>query len=109
MSEVTLKRASALLCMAGAAPEPYTLNPEPIKELLPNKDTRRPWGGPMLLGLGLSLDPGAVRVLFRGTGVPLGGDPTVGLCLGPYGPPRVWAFSYERGTPVTRVGTLWGT
>jgi len=27
-------------------------------------------------------------------------DPTVGLCLGPYGGPRGWAFSYERGTPV---------
>ena len=22
------------------------------------------------------------------------------LCLGPYGGPRGWAFSYERGTPV---------
>ena len=26
-------------------------------------------------------------------------DPTVGPCLGPYGVPRGWAFSYERGTP----------
>jgi hypothetical protein len=25
---------------------------------------------------------------------------TVGLCLGPYGGPRGWAVSYERGTPV---------
>ena len=27
-------------------------------------------------------------------------DPTAGLCLGPYGGPRGWAVSYERGTPV---------
>jgi len=26
---------------------------------------------------------------------------TVGLCIGSYGAPRGWAFSYERGTPVT--------
>ena len=29
-------------------------------------------------------------------------DPTVGLRLGPYGGPRVGAFSYARGTPVSR-------
>ena len=28
-------------------------------------------------------------------------DPTLGLSLWPYGGPRGWAFSYERGTPVT--------
>ena len=27
-------------------------------------------------------------------------DPTVGLCLGPYGDPDEGAVSYERGTPV---------
>jgi len=27
-------------------------------------------------------------------------DPTVGLCIGPYGGPREFAVSYERGTPV---------
>ena len=27
------------------------------------------------------------------------GDPTVGLCLGPYSGPSVEAVSYERGTP----------
>ena len=27
-------------------------------------------------------------------------DPTVGLCLGPYGVPRGVGVSYERGTPV---------
>ena len=27
-------------------------------------------------------------------------DSTVVLCPGPYGGPRGWAFSYERGTPV---------
>jgi hypothetical protein len=27
-------------------------------------------------------------------------DPTVGVCLGPYGPPGGVALSYERGTPV---------
>ena len=27
-------------------------------------------------------------------------DPTVGLCLGFWGVPGGWAFSYERGTPV---------
>ena len=26
-------------------------------------------------------------------------DLTVELCLGPYGGPREWTFSYERGTP----------
>jgi hypothetical protein len=29
-------------------------------------------------------------------------DPTVGLCLGPYGGPR-GAVSYERGAPVTQI------
>ena len=29
-----------------------------------------------------------------------GGDPTVGLCLGPYDGPRGLAYSYGRGTPV---------
>ena len=31
-------------------------------------------------------------------------DPTVGLCLGPYGGLREVAISYKRGTPVFRVG-----
>ena len=31
-------------------------------------------------------------------------DPTVGLCLGPYGGPRWGAVSYERGTPVPDIG-----
>ena len=29
-------------------------------------------------------------------------DPSVGLCLGPYGGPRGWAVSYERGTPADK-------
>ncbi|KAJ1478951.1 hypothetical protein T484DRAFT_2910247 [Baffinella frigidus] len=29
-------------------------------------------------------------------------DPTVGLCLGPYGGPRGGVVSHERGTPVTQ-------
>ena len=27
-------------------------------------------------------------------------DPTVGLCVRPYGGPMGWAFFYDRGTPV---------
>ena len=30
-------------------------------------------------------------------------DPTVGLCLGPYGGPREVGVSYERDTPVCRT------
>ena len=30
-------------------------------------------------------------------------DPTVGLCLGPYGGPREVSVSYERGTPVQHL------
>ena len=30
----------------------------------------------------------------------------MGLCLGPYGDPRGWAISYERGTPVKEVRVL---
>jgi hypothetical protein len=33
-------------------------------------------------------------------------DPTECLCLGSYGGPRGWAFSYKRGTPAcTRIMT----
>ena len=39
----------------------------------------------------------------RSQETPLLWDPTVGLCLGPYGAPRGLAFSYERGTPAGRM------
>ena len=29
-------------------------------------------------------------------------DPTMSLCLGSYGDPRGWAFSFEQGAPVQR-------
>ena len=57
---------------------------------------------------------------FRGsvgagpTGVPrsyknaLPWDPTVGLCLGPYGGPKDGDFSYERGSPVKPWGPTVG-
>ena len=44
--------------------------------------------------------------MYRSTGVPHSyetahsQDPTVGLCLGPYGGPRGGAIFYEQGTPV---------
>ena len=34
-------------------------------------------------------------------------DPTVGLCLGPYGDPRGGAVSYERRTPVSNWRWWW--
>ena len=49
---------------------------------------------------------------YRGTSLtrnrPPPQDPTVGLCLGPYGGPGKLGVSHERGTPVqyTRLGTL---
>ena len=54
----------------------------------------------------ISTPPGVIIQVdlstYRGTSLirkrpPLG--PTVGLCLGPYGGPMGWEFSYERGTP----------
>ena len=39
--------------------------------------------------------------IVHSTPVSLGLDGTVGLCLGPYGGPRVEAVSYERGTPAS--------
>ena len=47
-----------------------------------------------------------LRKLNSSTGVPRAQetappyDPTIGLCLGPYGGSRVGALSHERGTPV---------
>ena len=43
---------------------------------------------------------------YRGTSIKknaFASEPTVGLSLGPYGGPRVWAFSCERGTPVLEI------
>ena len=34
-------------------------------------------------------------------------DPTVGLCLGPYGDPKGGGGSYERGTPVKEKEKHW--
>ena len=34
-------------------------------------------------------------------------DPAVGLCLGPYGGTRGWAFAYEPGTPVRASKDDW--
>ena len=34
-------------------------------------------------------------------------DPTVGLCVGPYGGPRGGGGSYERGTPVAPFQSIW--
>jgi len=34
-------------------------------------------------------------------------EPTIALCLGPYGGPRGWAFSYVRGSPGPLPPTRW--
>ena len=35
---------------------------------------------------------------------PLPWDPTVGLCVGPYGGPNEVGVSYERGAPIATAG-----
>jgi len=41
-----------------------------------------------------------IQILLQGYLAHKKQDPTVGLCLGPYGSPRGWTVSYERGTPL---------
>ena len=59
--------------------------------------TPRPLGiQPRILGLSWTTPTGVPRSQETASRW----DPTVGLCLGPYGGPRGWAFSYERVIPV---------